>query len=287
MRTKLFNYKFLLVITTLCTFYFNIHAQNTYPWPSSGNIGIGTTSPGAKLHIYQSSNADASMWIQRAYNSRHCISIYKPAGTLSYTNPLWASGIYANTTDYTIWSYGTYDSKKLVIKTDGKVGIGTTAPGGKLHVSATGGSGIVLTHSNSNYWSYGIQANVDNEKTKALAVRNYTYPEGERDIFLVYGNGNVNAKSIYAEAFQVRPDAMVIWYDQVFNKDYNLMTLSELENYVKTNNHLPDIPSEREVKEEGFNMAEMDGLLLKKIEELTLYVIELEKEIEQLKQENK
>jgi hypothetical protein len=72
------------------------------------------------------------------------------------------------------------------------------------------------------------------------------------------------------------------WNDYVFHDDYKLMPLSELESFVNANKHLPEIPSEKEVIENGINIGEMNALLLKKIEELTLYVIELKKQLDQL-----
>ena len=74
--------------------------------------------------------------------------------------------------------------------------------------------------------------------------------------------------------------------DYVFQKDYNLRSLEEVEKYIQNNEHLPEVPSAREFKENGYKVGEMDGLLLKKIEELTLYVIELKKEIESIKAQN-
>ena len=68
--------------------------------------------------------------------------------------------------------------------------------------------------------------------------------------------------------------------DFVFDKNYNLLNLEELEKYVSTNKHLPEIPSAGELKKTGYNMGEMDDLLLRKIEELTLYIIEQNKIIE-------
>lgn len=73
------------------------------------------------------------------------------------------------------------------------------------------------------------------------------------------------------------------WADFVFEKNYNLPTLYEVESYIKENGHLKDIPSAEEVKENGVKLGEMNKLLLQKIEELTLYVIDLKKEIEVLK----
>ena len=70
------------------------------------------------------------------------------------------------------------------------------------------------------------------------------------------------------------------WPDFVFNKKHDLMPLQELEKYIKKNNHLPDVPNAEQVEKEGIDVGEMNKILLQKIEELTLYVIELEKKIE-------
>lgn len=72
----------------------------------------------------------------------------------------------------------------------------------------------------------------------------------------------------------------VNWADYVFDKGYDLKPLSEVEKYVKENKHLPEVPSAKEVYSKGINVAQMDATLLKKIEELTLYVIELQKQSE-------
>jgi hypothetical protein len=72
------------------------------------------------------------------------------------------------------------------------------------------------------------------------------------------------------------------WGDYVFNDDYNLLPLYELESLIKKDKHLPEIPSSSEVIKNGVAVGEMQAKLLKKIEELTLYVIELKKENEKL-----
>jgi hypothetical protein len=73
------------------------------------------------------------------------------------------------------------------------------------------------------------------------------------------------------------------WSDFVFNKDYDLMSLDKVEAFVKENKHLPEIPSASEVAKDGIDVANMDAKLLQKIEELTLYVIKQQKEINDLK----
>ena len=69
----------------------------------------------------------------------------------------------------------------------------------------------------------------------------------------------------------------------MFEDDYDLWSLKEVEAYIEENGHLPDIPSAKEVEENGVKVGEMEAKLLQKIEELTLYVIALKKEVEELK----
>ena len=71
--------------------------------------------------------------------------------------------------------------------------------------------------------------------------------------------------------------------DYVFEEEYDLMTLEEVDLFIKENKHLPEVPSAKEFKENGYNIGEMDDLLLRKVEELTLYIIKLEKELNSLK----
>ena len=75
------------------------------------------------------------------------------------------------------------------------------------------------------------------------------------------------------------------WSDEVFEDNYKLKSLYELENYIKTNKHLPGIPSESEVKKNGIDLADMNKRLLQKVEELTLYIIDLQKQIDELKKQ--
>jgi hypothetical protein len=70
------------------------------------------------------------------------------------------------------------------------------------------------------------------------------------------------------------------WADFVFDADYKLMSLGELEQYIQTNKHLPNVPSEEEVIENGIDVANMQAIQQQKIEELTLYIIQLKKEMD-------
>ncbi len=72
----------------------------------------------------------------------------------------------------------------------------------------------------------------------------------------------------------------------MFINTYNLKTLNDLEVFIKENNHLPNIPSASEVEANGIKVGKMNALLLEKIEELTLYMIQLNKKLEKLEKEN-
>jgi len=75
--------------------------------------------------------------------------------------------------------------------------------------------------------------------------------------------------------------------DFVFDDKYKLMPLNQVEQYVRKNSRLPEMPSAAQVSKSGLNMGDMQNKLLQKVEELTLYVIEQQKQIEQLKQDLK
>jgi len=91
----------------------------------------------------------------------------------------------------------------------------------------------------------------------------------------------VNGKII---AEEVRVQLRANWPDYVFEKDYELMPISELKKYIDENKHLPEVPSAEEINERGGqDLGEMDRLLLKKIEELSLYIIQQQAEIDALK----
>ncbi|WP_146198873.1 hypothetical protein [Pararcticibacter amylolyticus] len=91
-------------------------------------------------------------------------------------------------------------------------------------------------------------------------------------------NGQIRAREIKVENDN--------WPDYVFEKQYQPMTLNNLAAYISKNGHLPEIPSATEVKKEGVNLSALNAKMLQKIEELTLYIIDQQKEIESLKRQN-
>ncbi len=191
-------------------------------------------------------------------------------------------------------------TSRFIIKENGNVGIGTRTPNATLQIGDSDNSGspsseievkrlslAPVTHSGSD-WFFTTRdnnpyANLDigygNNKTLTLRHDgNVGIGTTETGTHKLAVDGTIGAREIKVEAGA--------WSDFVFNKDYDLKDLEEVENYIKVNNHLPDIPSEQEVKENGIQLGEMDAKLLQKIEELTLYMIEINKEVKSLKEEN-
>lgn len=175
----------------------------------------------------------------------------------------------------------------------GNFGIGTNSPVAKLSVSNNGAEGIeMIPGSSSNLsriYAYNRSTNLYNGlifNTTDIDFRNNL---DVSRLFIQNSSGNVgigtttpNSKlavngKICAQEVNVKPGP---WPDYVFAKSYLFPTLQETEKYIKEKGHLPGIPSAAEVKVNGIDLGEMNAKLLQKIEELTLYLIEIQKKSE-------
>jgi hypothetical protein len=130
-----------------------------------------------------------------------------------------------------------------------------------------------------------VKIRIDNDisqtPTQAIVVEDINnLNELTNDVFRVMSNGNVYATRVKVLDSQNFPD-------YVFNTDYQLLSLPKLEDYITTNKHLPNMPTAKEVAEQGADLGEINRVLVEKVEELTLYMIQLNKEIELLKTQNK
>ena len=166
---------------------------------------------------------------------------------------------------------------------------GTTPP---FIIDAGGNVGIGLTVSSSKL---EIRGNTNTNLSSSLNVRNNVgssilkvRDDGKVTVGAVPDNKIVGNYSLYVEngilvgMCKIANINTADWSDFVFYDDYNLMPLYEVEKFIKKHKHLPDVPSASEVSKTGIDVAKMDALLLQKIEELTLYNIQLQKQIDEL-----
>ena len=135
-----------------------------------------------------------------------------------------------------------------------------------------------------NFKNENNNISVGSDNIMNLSATSYSFTTGK------VGIGCVNNMNDFALAVQggiVSSKVSVIdidsWPDFVFGDGYNLMNLYELERFINTNQHLPDVPSAEEVSAGGIDLGEMNAILLQKVEELTLHIIELQKQIDELK----
>lgn len=202
---------------------------------------------------------------------------------------------------YTNNTAGSDLKTKAIILENGNVGIGTTSPNQKLEIK---GSLLLksdsyiqygIERSNGAKSAFGITSNSHNAFLSSSGtlrlVTNHNGNEFTTSMFINnagnVGIGTSNPKNrlsvkgtIWAEEIKVSLTDAADW---VFNDEYNLLPLYEVENFIKLNKHLPEIPSAEEFKKDDLKVSEMINKLLQKIEELTLYTIEQQKEVDKLK----
>lgn len=154
---------------------------------------------------------------------------------------------------------GTYSKIQMTIDKDGNIGMGTETPSQKLDV-------------------------VGNAKISGQVSIGGTIPT-VLGAFPITASGSVSNYNLFVKGGILTDEVKVAlnstWADYVFAKNYTLKPLSEVEQFINTNGHLQNVPSAKQVKEEGINVGDMAKIQLEKIEELTLYIIALNKKLEE------
>lgn len=188
-------------------------------------------------------------------------------------------------------------------ETTGKIGIGNvTNPMAKLHLLSDSNedAGMILETSNKNgkkafLQLYDKNHQIEVSKTGMNISSTNDFLNIDASAIKMNGKVGINVDNSFTGDYdytlavkggiltsEVYVKEVDEWHDYVFSQDYELMPLDDLERFIQENKHLPDLPSENEVVGKGYNMVQMEGFLLKKIEELTLYTIELEKRLQEL-----
>lgn len=188
----------------------------------------------------------------------------------------------------------------------GNVGIaGSAVPMSAVHINtAVSGDTLRITNSTTGHTATdglelrttGIAASMINREnsTLELGTNNASVLKINPTGSVLIGNTLTPAgyklfveQGILTEKIKVAVKNTAEWSDYVFANNYNLLPLREVEQFIDANSHLPGVPSAKEVVNNGINVAQMDAKLLEKIEELTLYIIDMNKRIENLEKENK
>jgi hypothetical protein len=172
---------------------------------------------------------------------------------------------------------------KVVLTSEGKVGIGAASSTHFFNVEGnTRMAGSLTTTGGLNINNSAITLSSDGKAHFADEVtigNGFFYgSDGTLTVgtgFSCAADGALKVKSLKVTTTD--------WPDYVFGGNHRLMSLEEVEDYINANGHLPEVPSAAEAETEGVDVGEMNKLLLQKVEELTLYVIDLQKQLDELK----
>lgn len=257
----------------------------------NGNVGIGTENPQQKLDVRGSIASKISS------NEGGAIFLQNPVKTASNTANQWAiynmTGGYGNGLQF--WSYsadGSNYGSRMVIADNGNLGIGTASPQAKLDVDGginiAAGSAIQLGGNTSSHGLKYKRYNSDSTLLDGPFLYGWTggslgIKKGDIEFNVLSwkesGNvaiqGKLEAKDV---VITQTPTA-----DYVFASDYNLRGIKDLGRFINENKHLPEIPSAKEMTDTGLSVADFQIKLLQKIEEMSLYIISLDEEIDILK----
>jgi len=283
----------------------------------NGRVGIGTNNPTSQLHVSGgnalfTANSDCELEVHTLSGLKSGIKI-KQSGVQPYYTKGW--GLITNSGNLEFNYLFNYDeTNKMVLTSSGNLGLGIANPDSRLEVNGkikASEMGIVSTgdatfsierftdsHGGIKFYETGeTQAQwifpfFRGWQSDNLIIRDEKH---YKDVMTFqYGTGRVGIGTsdpthTLSVNGTIRSKEVIVntgWSDFVFEEDYNLRSLKDLENFIINNKHLPDIPSAKDVEENGVSLGNMDSKLLQKIEELTLYIIDQQKMINDLKMQN-
>ena len=278
-------------------------------------VGIGTTDPKKELHV------DGNVMIS---NSNNALLF---ANSASSTDGDFGIKLSRNGLEFFKPNNGSPMNNLLYIGTNGNIGIGSSNTTYKLNIAGSarstsfqtetltvtddvifnnlaGNTTQVVTVDNNGELSTTsfstLQDNLGNHiASQNLNLNGYRIINtGNNGGIFINTNNNVGIGTLnpiheLSVNGTIQAKELIVttlaadWPDFVFDPEYKLTSLHELDKYIESEKHLPGVPSANEISEEGIKVSEMNAILLQKVEELTLYVIELQKQIDELKGDKK
>ncbi len=243
----------------------------------NGNVGIGTDNPNLKLHI-KNPNGGAALGIERG-DKLWRFDIQHTGNKLLLGNTDAPSFFeFDNSGAFTVTAqHSTLEKAYVTVKGKKEDGSGIVS-GSLISGNADNAKFNLFNVGLESWYGIGFRSSFNNKVGIIFNTRTASaFFEGNIGIgtdnpgsWKLAVNGQIRAKEIKVETG---------WSDFVFQSNYLLPNLTEVENHIKEKGHLKDIPSAKEVAENGIFLGEMDSKLLQKIEELTLYTIQQQKEI--------
>jgi hypothetical protein len=259
---------------------------------SAGNVGLGTSVPGTRLHLFSAATADVFAGAGPnpasgpAFNFGYGgASFGRGAGFLNARPD--ASAVAPNPS----LRFLTADVERMIVTNTGNVGIGTASPSAQLHVRRTNGTARLLVEEASGTLDNNrVLVELVNKGRAQVRMRNTADAAGLSWFISHESNGNfgISREGTGTLEVTITPTGnMVITGnytpDYVFEPDYELMPLPELAEFVARERHLPNVPNAAEIKANGINVNDFPMQLLEKIEELTLYAIAQQETIDELR----